>query len=243
MLEAEKLFKSYRGTTALAGVSFSLGPGLCVVAGPNGAGKTTLLRALTAADPADTGRVLLDGMDVYGDNPRIRRHISYLSDNVPLYRDLTVEDHLQYRGRLKGLPPRRLRARVRHVTDLLDLRPIFANRTSALSAGQRKRVGIADAMLTDTRVLAIDEPFDGLDADHRVLLAKALRGVARHTLVLLATHVFDALEGDTGSCIVLSRGEVAALFRFGQEEGGRPLAAGIAEALTARRAAGMEVSQ
>lgn len=234
MLEAEKLVRNFGDTTALAGISFSLNPGICVVAGPNGAGKTTLLRAVSAVDPADSGRVMLDGMDVYSGNPRIRRHISYLSDSVPLYRDLTVEDHLQYRGRLKGLPARRLRARIRHVTDLLDLRPVFTRRTSALSAGQRKRVGIADAMLTDSRVLAIDEPFDGLDADHRALLAKALRGVARHTLVMLATHVFDALDSAQGTCMVLSHGEIASMFAFGGDcADKRPLAERIASALAA----------
>lgn len=215
MLEAAKLRKTYGNTVALAGASFSLAPGICVVAGPNGAGKTTLLRAVTGAERADSGTVTLDGMNVYGDNLRLLRHISYLSDRVPLYADLTVEDHLQYRGRLKGLVPRRLRARIRHVTDALDLRQIFTKRTGTLSAGQRKLVGIADAMLTDSRLLAIDEPFAGMDDMHCETLADALKSVSRHTLVMLATHRLDVLEKSAGTCMVLSHGEIASVFAFG----------------------------
>ena len=109
MLEVRNLVKRYGAATALADVSFSLDPGICAIVGPNGAGKTTLLRTVTGAERADSGSVSLDGMDVYASAPRIFRHIAYLSDQVPLYRDLTVEDHLLYRGRLKGLVPRRLR--------------------------------------------------------------------------------------------------------------------------------------
>lgn len=260
MLEVRNLVKRYGAATALAGVSFSIDPGICAIVGPNGAGKTTLLRTVTGAERADSGTVTLDGMDVYANAPRIFRHIGYLSDQVPLYRDLTVEDHLLYRGRLKGLVPRRLRARVRHVTELLDLKPVFSKQTSSLSAGQRKRVGIADAMLTDVRVLAIDEPFEGLDADHCEMLAAAFASAARHTLVLLATHRFDVLEKAGGTCLVLASGALAASFAFGGRAGdsasfagpgapsggggaapSAPLAARIADALRAHYASGLEV--
>lgn len=215
MLKAEHLKKQFGNTIALADVSLSLDTGICAITGPNGAGKTTLLRVLTGAERADSGAVFLDGMPLSGDDIRILRHISYLSDKVPLYSDLTVEDHLQYRGRLKGLPPRRLRARMRHLTETLDLRQIFTKRTATLSAGQRKRVGIADAMLTDASVLAIDEPFAGVDDVHCGMILAALRSAARHSLVLLATHRFDILEKADGTCIVLATGKVAATFGLG----------------------------
>lgn len=244
MLEAAKLRKTYGNTVALAGASFSLAPGICIVAGPNGAGKTTLLRAVTGAERADSGTVALDGMDVYSDNLRVFRHISYLSDRVPLYADLTVEDHLRYRGRLKGLVPRRLRARLRHVTDALDLRPVFTKRTGALSAGQRKLVGIADAMLTDSRLLAIDEPFAGMDDLHCETLAAALKSVSRHTLVLLATHRFDVLERLEGTCMVLAAGEIASIFTFGGPDAqATGLGARISASIRAFHARGREVPE
>ena len=241
MLEAVKLERRYGATPALAGVSFSLPPGICAVTGPNGAGKTTLLRAVTGAERADSGTLALDGADVYSSIPKIFRHISYLSDRVPLYSDLNVEDHLLYRGRLKGLSPRRLRARIRHLADILDLTPVFAKRTSSLSAGQRKRAGIADALLSDVRLLAIDEPFEGLDAPHCAMVADALAGIARHTLVMLATHRADVLDGHSGTCLVLSSGALAAQFPFGPGDA-TPLAPRIAAALQAHYRRGPEVS-
>ena len=249
MLEVEKLVRRYGDTSALAGVSFSLNPGICAVVGPNGAGKTTLLRAITGAECADSGSVTLDGMDVHASIPRIFRHISYLSDRVPLYTDLSVEDHLVYRGRLRGLAPLRIRARIRHLAEALDLKPIFAKRTGTLSAGQRKRVGIADAMLTDVRVLAIDEPFEGLDAPHAALATAAFASISRHTLVILATHRPDLLANIPGTCLVLASGVLVAHFPFGPDakDGGQehpaPLSPRIADALSAFYSHGSEAAQ
>lgn len=244
MLEVDKLRKRYGNTTALADVTFSLPPGICVVAGPNGAGKTTLLRAVTGAERADSGSVKIDGIDVYAGGLHMLRHISYLSDRVPLYADLTVEDHLNYRGKLKGMSPRRLRARIKHLSDLLDLRPVFTKRTSALSAGQRKLVGIADAMLVDSRLLAIDEPFAGLDRQHCEILVKALASFSRHTLVMLATHRFDVAEGLAGKCLVMSSGEIAGIFDFnGAEAGRQPLGDRVADTIRTFYAKGLEAGQ
>lgn len=233
MLEVANLRKTYGRTVALASASFSLGPGICIVAGPNGAGKTTLLRTVTGAERPSSGSVMLEGTDVFGDFMRAHRHISYLSDAVPLYNDLSVEDHLIYRGRLKGLSARRLRARIRHVTELLDLKPIYTRRTALLSAGQRKRVGIADAMLTDSRLLAIDEPFGGLDATHCEMLSGALASVARHTVVLLASHNLEAARKIGSTCIVLASGAVAAHIDLAAGDSGESLSQRVSKALTA----------
>ena len=240
MLEATKLRKNYGGTVALDSVSLSLNPGICIVAGPNGAGKTTLLRTVSGAEHPTSGSVTLDGMDVHGDSLRMRRQISYLSDAVPLYRDLSVEDHLLYRGRLKGLSAMRLRARIRHVSELLDLKPIYTRPTASLSGGQRKRVGIADAMLTEVRLLAIDEPFAGVDETHCEMLVAAFASVSRHTLVMLATHRLDSAALLGGTCVVLASGALAATFPCSASPGGGSLAAGVAEAVRAHYASELE---
>lgn len=231
MLEAHDIFKKYGGTSALESVSFALGPGLCAVTGPNGAGKSTLLRIASGAELPDGGAITLDGADIHTSVPEIFRHIAFLSDKVPLYADMTVEDHLNYRGRLKGITSLRLRAKIRHLAEILDLKPIFAKRTGALSGGQRKRVGIADAMLTDSKLLAIDEPFAGLDPVHCTMTAAALASAARHSIVLLATHRPDLLPSSSTSCLVLASGSLAA--RIEPSDGNKaPLAVRIAEAVS-----------
>ena len=243
MLDVAQLRKTYGATVALSSLTFSLDPGICIVAGPNGAGKTTLLRTVCGAERPTSGSVLLDGVDVHGGGLRIRRHISYLSDGVPLYNDLTVENHLIYRGRLKGLSSRRLRARIRHVTEILDLKPIYTWQTGCLSAGQRKRVGIADAMLTDVRLLAIDEPFDGLDLPHCEMLSRALLSLSRHTLVMLATHRLDVAGDLGGVCMVLASGALAARIDVSARPAGESLSSSVGAALRAFYASAPEVAK
>lgn len=211
MLEVENLTKRYGGKAAIRGLSFKLEPGICAVLGPNGAGKTTLLRTLAGAEHASEGLIALDGVDLLADRVHARRHTSYLSDCVPLYKDLSVEEHLTYRGRLKGLSGIRLRARLRHVMEVLDLKSISTIRTGALSAGQRKRVGIADAMLCETRVLLIDEPFAGLDSDHISSVIDAFSIVSKHANVLIATHDLASVSKIDGLAIVLYSGGMAGM--------------------------------
>ena len=219
MLEVRQLTRCFGRYEAISGLTFSLDSGICLVTGPNGAGKTTLLRTLVGADKAADGSVTLDGLDVFADPMRAHRHMSYLADTVPLYKDLTVEEHLTYRGRLKGLSGRRLRARLRHVIEALDLKGLATVRTAALSAGQRKRAGIADAMLCETRVLLIDEPLAGLDEEHVGPLIDVLATVAKHSIVLLATHDLYAFDDQEGQALVLHAGHFAGLIPIVAEDG------------------------
>lgn len=211
MLEVHGLTKKYGRTAALSDISFDIDAGICVVAGPNGSGKTTLLRTLVGAEKPSSGSVILDGNDVYADLMRAHRHMSYLSDAVPLYNDLTVEEHLTYRGRLKGLSGKRLRARLRHVSEAMDVKQLGTVRISALSSGEKKRVGIADSMLCETRALLIDEPFAGLDRSHVDAFLQTLEPVSKHAVVLLATHDLDVISGISGHCIVLYSGHLAGI--------------------------------
>lgn len=222
MLSAKDISVRYGRVAAISNVSFDLDTGLCLVCGESGAGKTTLLRAVCGVARA-SGSASLDGLDIAADPMRARRHISYLPDSSPLYPDLTVEEHLSYRGRLKGLSGRRLWARMRHVMEALDLKDLATRRTVALSAGQRRRAAIADALLCDTRLLLLDDPFAGLDEPHARSLLETLAPVAKHAIILLATHDLDLVSQAAGAkCLVLDGGRLAAIM---DADGDGPLAA------------------
>lgn len=208
MLEVKKLSKSFGATRALSDLSFSLERGVCVVSGPNGAGKTTLLRTICGIEFPTHGEIEIDGIDSLRDPFRARRVVSYLSDSAPLYNDLTVEGHLIYRGRLKGLSGKRLRARIRHVTEIFDLKPIFTKKNRLLSQGEKKRVALADAVLVDCRLLALDDPFAGLDDSHIAPILAAIRVIGRHCVVLLATHALSDVSPIADSCLLLSSGNL-----------------------------------
>lgn len=235
MLSARNLSVRYGHVAALSDVSFDLDTGLCFVCGQSGAGKTTLLRAVCGVAGPSIGTISLDGVDIAENPVGIRRHISYMPDVPPLYPDLTVEEHLSYRARLKGLSGRRLRARMRHVMEALDLKDLATRRTASLSAGQRRRAGIADALLCDTRLLLLDDPFAGLDAAHARSLLDTLAPVAKHAIVLLATHDLALASAAAGAkCLVLDSGHLAALMDV---KGETPLARRCADAVKAARLA------
>ena len=206
MLEAHDLVTYYGHFMALGGISFEADTGICLVTGPNGAGKTTLLRSLAGLIVPARGQMALDGVNLLSDRVTARRSISYLPDSVPLYSDLTVSEHLTYRARLKGFAGRRLRARLRHVAEAFELRSFANFRTSVLSAGQRRLVGLADAFLSESRLLILDEPFADLDEAHARVLSSALAMTSHHAIVVVATHSLEPFRDLEGICLVLSSG-------------------------------------
>lgn len=217
-LEFREITKCYGTTVALDNFSMKFKPGITFAVGPNGAGKSTLLRLAAGVTRQTAGNIIIGDFDVRFDPMKARRCISYLSDTVPLYGDLSVEEHLTYRGRLKGLSGQRLRARLRHVMERLDLISCSRERTRGLSAGLRKRVGIADSVLTDTRFLLIDEPFAGVDSEHIRLITAELTAAAKHSTVILATHRLDIAETIQGTCAVLGGGVLAGTIPSSSEE-------------------------
>lgn len=208
MLEVCGLSRNFGRTAALDAVSFRLDSGVCTVIGPNGAGKTTLLRTLAGALHPTRGTASLDGVDIFNDPFAAHAKMSYLSDKVPLYTDLTVEEHLIYRGRLKALSGVRLRARVRKVINALDLGEIARERITRLSAGQRKRTGLADAFLTDCKLYLVDEPFAGLDEMHAAKFTEYVRDIAQRATVMMATHEIEIAEKCGGKFMVLREGRL-----------------------------------
>ena len=208
MLAVHDLVSYYGRYLALGGVSFEADTGFCLLTGPNGAGKTTLLRVLAGVHGAVQGEARMDDVDLLANRDVARRMMSYLPDSVALYSDLTVSEHLTYRAQLKGFAGRRLRARLRHVFEVFDLRSIANVRTRSLAAGQRRLVGLADAFLSESRILLLDDPFSDLDDIHARTLCTALASVAHHAIVLVAARSFEPFPGIEGKCLVLSSGSI-----------------------------------
>ncbi|MGI6100656.1 MAG: ABC transporter ATP-binding protein [Lentisphaerae bacterium] len=212
MLEVRNVEKRYAGRLALRDVSLEVPAGeVHVVVGPNGAGKSTLLGIVAGVIRPGAGQVLIGGVDIFGARaPTVRRHMAFLPENCPLYNDLRVEEHLTYRGKLKGLSGKRLRARMRSVMENCSLESFRRQLIGRLSLGERMRVGLADALMTEPRLLVLDEPFAGLDPEQAGHICALLAGYGRHGTVLLATHRLEAAERLGPRCSALYRGRLAA---------------------------------
>ncbi len=198
-IEARGLYKSVRGDIpVLQDVSLSLAAGeLVAIVGGSGAGKTTLLEALAGIAPADRGRVLFDGVDLYADREAFRSVLGYVPQDDIIHLDLPLERTLRYAARLRlpaGTAPAEMERRVQGVLRDLKLAERAGTAVGVLSGGQRKRASIAVEMLTDPRVFFLDEPTSGLDPATGAELLDTLRGLAdRGATVIFTTHAIEDL--------------------------------------------------
>ncbi len=211
MIRVENLTKRFGLMRAVDNISFQVGRGEIVgFLGPNGAGKTTTMRILSCFIAPTAGAVTIDGFDVLRDSLEVRRRIGYLPENVPLYADMRVREYLEYRGRLKGLRSRRLRARVDEVISRCGLGDVRRSVIGVLSKGYRQRVGLADALVHDPEVLLLDEPTIGLDPNQIRHIRELIRGLAANHTILLSTHILPEAEMICGRVLIMHKGRILA---------------------------------
>lgn len=197
--------KQYKGgVTALADVSFTAGDGVFGLLGHNGAGKSTLMQAIVTVEPPTAGTIRVCGFDSARQGKAVRRHIGYLPQSLPMYPNLTVWDFVSYMGALKGI---RDKKQVEQVLAQVDMLEFAKRKIDRLSGGMRRRVGIAQALLGEPRVLVVDEPTAGLDPEERVRFRGVLSQYAQHgRTVLLSTHIVEDIHQLCENLAVLRKG-------------------------------------
>ena len=195
IVQARHVTKWYGPRRAVTDVSFTIEPGEIVgLLGPNGSGKSTIFRILTGYLAPSAGSVEVAGYDVMADSIEVRRAISYLPEDSPLYDHMRVVEFLRFMGRIKGLCGGRLRQAVEAAAHSLDLADVMMMPTGKLSRGFRQRVSIAQAPLGDPKVLVLDEPTSGLDPHQVIAVRDLVRSLGGKHTVLLATHVLPEIE-------------------------------------------------
>ena len=211
MLEVRNIAFSYNRKKVLRDVSFVASPGEVVtIVGANGAGKTTLMRILATLQLPDSGTVMMDGVDALARPLRYRRQLGYLPERIALYDDMTVKEYLRYRALLKGEPAKRVRRRVSESVELCQIGDILRERIGVLSAGQRKRVAIADAMILRPRVLLLDDFLSGLDGAMRAATGSLLSSAVAFSSVIVTGHELEDLAKWTTRFLVLHNGVLSA---------------------------------
>ena len=212
IVEVLNLKKNFGNTKALKGISFSIGKGEIVgFLGPNGAGKSTTLRILSGLINADSGEAKVCGIDLAAEEGLVKHHIGYLPENNPLPEDLRVIEYLNFRSRLKGLQGSRLKERTKIVLEICDLeRKVSERKIGNLSKGFRQRVGIADALLAEPRLVILDEPTIGLDPHQSAITRKMMERLRGEVSFLLSSHILSEVEACCDRMIILSHGQIVA---------------------------------
>ena len=211
MIEVDNLVKKYGDLFALRGVSFQIGAGEVVgFLGPNGAGKTTTMRIVTSFIPATSGTVRVGGHDVQEDSIEARRQIGYLPETPPLYNDLTVGSYLSFVAKIKGVAAGARRERIEHAAESCGLASVRRRVIGTLSKGYRQRVGIAQALVHDPKVLILDEPTVGLDPNQIIEIRKLIGSLAGERTIVLSTHILREVEELCERVIIVNGGRIVA---------------------------------
>ncbi len=211
MIEVRNLSKSYGNYLAVNNISFSVGEGEVVgFLGPNGAGKTTTIRILTCFQPATSGSAKVAGHDVLSESMQVRAAVGYLPESVPLYTEMRVREYLRFRGKLRGLDKSTRDAAIRRVSERCWLNDVIDRPIGQLSKGFRQRVGLADALLHNPKVLILDEPTVGLDPTQIRETRSLIRELAREHTVILSSHILPEVQATCQRIIIIHKGRVVA---------------------------------
>lgn len=211
MIDVRDLTKYYGQRAAVDHITFQVEAGQIVgFLGPNGAGKTTTLRILTGYMPATSGAATVAGFDVFTNSLQARRQIGYLPENVPLYGDMRVREYLAFRAKLRGMAREAREKRLKRVVDMCWLGDVFDRPIGQLSKGFRQRVGLADALIHDPKVLILDEPTVGLDPTQIREMRNLIRSLSGKHTIMLSSHILPEVEATCDRTIIIAAGRIVA---------------------------------
>lgn len=206
-LEIKNLSKNYKKKEAVKNVDVTLSPGICGLLGANGAGKTTLMRMMSGILEPSEGTVLYCGKDIRN-NIQYRSEFGFLPQEIQFSKDFTVIDYLEYIAALKNIPMDVTKKRIDNLLSILTLEDVRKKKIVKLSGGMKRRVGIAQAMINDPKVLILDEPTAGLDPGERINFRNFLAATSKERIVVLSTHIVSDIEDIANYVMIMKDGEL-----------------------------------
>lgn len=210
-LEVINLVKTYGLQRAVDAISFSVKEGEIVgFLGPNGTGKSTTMKIATGYLAATSGTVVVSGLDVTESPTAAKRIIGYLPEHNPLYLDMYVHEYLGFVGKIFGLKGSALKQRVNDMISLCGLSLEQNKLIGSLSKGYRQRVGLAQSLIHNPRVLILDEPTSGLDPNQILEIRKLIKEISRDKTVIFSTHIMQEVQALCDRVVVINRGKIVA---------------------------------
>jgi len=210
MLECQSVTRRFASFTAVDSVSFRVEPGEIVgLLGHNGAGKTTIMRMITGALEPSSGQVTLDGLDMQRHSLELHARIGYLPEQLPLYPEMTIVEYLDYCAGLRGIDDRRERKEaVQRVVYDTQLEDKLTSPIQTLSRGYKQRVGVAQALLNNPKLLVLDEPTNGLDPEQTRHMRDLIRRLGQSATVILSTHIMQEVNAVCDRVLMLQQGRL-----------------------------------
>lgn len=201
------LSKKFRSKTALNNVNLEINNGMFGLLGRNGAGKTTLMRILATLLVKTTGTITMCNIPIEN-TKKIRKIVGYLPQDFSMYPNMTVYEAMDYLGVLSEIPSKERKSIILNLLDKVNLYDCQRVRVKALSGGMKRRLGIAQAIMHDPKVLIVDEPTAGLDPEERIRFKNLLCEIAQDKIVILSTHIIEDIEETCKNVAILNNGKV-----------------------------------
>ncbi|MFE8072383.1 ATP-binding cassette domain-containing protein [Marinobacteraceae bacterium S3BR75-40.1] len=211
MIKVAGLTKRFGHLTAVDGLSFEVAPGEVLgFLGPNGAGKSTTMKMLTGFLAPTSGSIAICGHDVLKDPVSAQAITGYLPEGAPSYSDMTVRSFLRFMGHIRGLTGGEFETRFQTVCRQVALETVLDQRIETLSKGFNRRVGLAQALLHDPRVLILDEPTDGLDPNQKHQVRELIRNLSHDKIVIISTHILEEVHAVCSRALIIAEGRIVA---------------------------------
>lgn len=204
-LVLDRVSKQYQNKIAVDRVSLTLKPGVIGLLGENGAGKTTLMRMICGILRPDSGTITFDGMDV--SEELYRDALGYLPQDFGYYPNFTGKDFLMYMSALKGLDKKTAKRKGEELLRIVNLEGAANKKMKAYSGGMKQRLGIAQAVLNDPKILILDEPTAGLDPKERVRFRNLIAQLGKDAIVILSTHIVSDVEQIADRILLMKKGQ------------------------------------
>ena len=209
-IEIQNITKQYGEQLALNNVTLSIDKGIVGLLGPNGAGKSTLMKIITCFIPPTSGTVSVNGYDTIDHPMDVKRIVGYLPEHNPLYLDMYVREYLEFVAGIHNITGNDAKQRIEAMIFETGLGAEAHKKIGALSKGYRQRVGLAQAMMHDPKVLILDEPTSGLDPNQLIDIRNLISSLGKEKTVLLSTHIMQEVEAICERAIIINKGVVVA---------------------------------
>jgi len=211
MIDVKNLTKMYGTRIAIEDISFTVAKGeILGFLGPNGAGKSTTMKILTGFMPATSGTASVCGFDVFNSPMEIKKVIGYLPENPPVYLEMPVDEYITFVAKLHDVPKNQLKTRVDYAIEKTALGDVRKRIIGNLSKGFRQRVGLAQAVVHDPKVLILDEPTVGLDPVQIVEIRELIKSLAGEHTIVLSTHILPEVTATCQKILIINRGKIVA---------------------------------
>lgn len=207
----QHITKKFGSQKAVDDVSFTVKTGEIVgFLGPNGAGKTTTMKAITCYFMPNEGDISVGGYSIRENPEQIKKNIGYLPENNPLYKEMPVVDYLHFVAELHGIPENRINARILDMVNTCGLEGEKHKKIGELSKGYQQRVGLAQALIHNPKVLVLDEPTSGLDPNQIIEIRDLIRKIGQEKTVILSSHILAEVEATCDRIVIINKGKIVA---------------------------------